>query len=66
MNDVVFCRCGKPAPLDVSISAAPPFDVAATAPKRTELHFSTVACRDCAFEAAKLMLAFLQSQGKPS
>lgn len=64
MSDKGLCRCGKPAPLDVSISATPPFDPSRT--PRSELHFSAIACRACAFEAAKLLLSFLESQGNPS
>lgn len=59
------CKCGKPAPLDVSIMASEPFDVNKNS-RRNELHVSTIACRDCAFEAAKLMLAYLEGKGKPS
>jgi len=65
VSDKCLCRCGKPAPLDVSISASPPFDVVA-GPRRVELQFSAAACRSCAFEAAKLLLSFLESQGNPS
>lgn len=65
MSDKGLCRCGKAAPLDVTISASPPFDVVA-GPRRIELQFSAAACRACAFEAAKLLLSFLESQGDPS
>ena len=58
-----MCRCGKRAPLDVSIHAAPPFENArGYAGRRTELHLSAVACRDCAFDAAKVMLTFLEGK----
>lgn len=63
--NVLPCKCGKPAELDVSISAAEPFDVLKKA-HRTELHLSVIACRACAFEAAKLMLAHLEGKEKPS
>lgn len=55
----VRCRCGERAPLDVMITASKP----ALYPYRSELHMSAVACRRCAFDAAKMMLAFLESKG---
>lgn len=62
MTEQPLCRCGKPAPLDVTITASAPFKV--DGPNRTELQFSTVACRACAFEAAKLKLAFLEKEAQ--
>jgi hypothetical protein len=58
-DDDPLCRCGKPAPLDVSITAGPPFGMSG---RRTELSLTTVACRDCAFAAGKLMLEFLDGK----
>lgn len=60
------CRCGKPAVLDVNISAGPPlttYSVRLPA-RRIELNFQAVACRDCAFEAAHAVLKFLEEQKK--
>lgn len=59
-EEPVLCRCGKPANLDVAISAAAPYNSERRYSGRNELHFSTVACRNCAFAAAKVMLEFLE------
>lgn len=40
--------------------ASPPFDSAVA--RRTELQVQVAACRACAFEAAKLMLEYLETK----
>lgn len=64
VEDDVPCRCGKPALLDVTISAAVPHDYSARGcgGRRTELYFQSAACRQCAFDAAREVLRFLDEQ----
>lgn len=64
-EEIPPCHCGKPAVLDITISAGPPISYSVRLyARRNELHFQAVACRDCAFDAAREVLKFLEERKK--